>query len=115
MATARASEFTYDVSTLRELIESNQMEEIICSAISNKEIKCRINKLKKKTEPVPDGVEWKHLQGPAVAEALRYLFNTLISGLQPTEWKTNRTTLLPKSGKDPCKAENNGPITIGSY
>jgi hypothetical protein len=90
------------------------MEETICSAISDKEIKGRINKLKK-TAPGPDGVEWKHLQGPAVSEALRYMFNTLlISGLQPTEWKTNRTTLIPKAGKDPLKAENNRPITIGS-
>jgi hypothetical protein len=79
------------------------------------ELQQRIRKLKKKTAPGLDGVEVRHLQVSNTTIVLRYLYNILlISSLQPTEWRTNRTTLIPKPGKDTSRAENHRPLTIGS-
>ena len=38
----------------------------------------------------------------------------MMSGRQPTAWRKNRTTLIPKDGKDGALAENYRPITISS-
>lgn len=48
-------------------------------------------------------------------ELMAVLFNILIvEGIYPGPWKLNRTTLLPKPGKDVADVRNWRPITIGS-
>jgi hypothetical protein len=87
----------------------------ILVAITGREIDNRIKRWKKKTTPGTDGVETKHLQWANVKKALQYFYNLLfISGLQPTDRRNNRTTFIPKPGRDLRQAENYRPITIGS-
>jgi hypothetical protein len=99
-----------------QTLKGNTIEaEEILRTITEEDIKQRIRKLKKKTAPGLDGVEVRHLQGSDPTIVLRYLFNILlISSLQPTEWRINHKTLIPKPGKDPSRAENHRPLTIGS-
>jgi hypothetical protein len=71
--------------------------------------------LKAGTAPGPDELRKPHLHTKEAKEILHYLFNILLaSSLTPTEWKMNRTTLIPKPGKDLNKAENFRLIIIGS-
>jgi hypothetical protein len=83
--------------------------------ITTTEIKMRIKNFKKDTAAGPDGVLKKHIDSPEIQETLRMLFCLLTAcGMQASAWKENRTILIPKEGKDPSKAENHRPITIGS-
>jgi hypothetical protein len=101
----------FDDSPIHEAIKT----EDILGLITVEDISTRITRLSKKTAPGLDGIEVKHVKNPKVKRALSYLFNLFsISGRQPTEWKSNKTTLIPKPGKDPKLAENYRPITISS-
>jgi uncharacterized C2H2 Zn-finger protein len=83
--------------------------------ITTKEIAAGINRMKQDTAAGPDGILKKHVTPPMTQEILR-LFYCLITacGLQPSMWKEHRTKLLLKQGKDPARAENYRPVTIGS-
>jgi hypothetical protein len=95
--------------------DTNIQTDEILRAITEDDVKRRIKKLKQKTAPGLDGVGVRHMQGPTTTIVLQYLYNILlISCLQPTEWRTISTTLIPKPGKDPSHAENHSPLTIGS-
>jgi len=83
--------------------------------ITLREINARFARLKKDTPPGPDNIMKKHIVGPFIKEALRLFFNLiLLRGIQPSTWGTNRTTLIPKQGKDHTRVENYRPITISS-
>lgn len=79
------------------------------------EVRKRIVRLKCNSAAGLDGVKKAHLQKEGVAESLAMLFNILLrEGHYPAGWKRNRTTLIPKEGKDLQDARNWRPITIGS-
>jgi hypothetical protein len=89
--------FDYDPSHTNESIEEETLR-----AITGIEIKSRINRMKNSSAPGPDGISKRDIENTATQEALRTLFNILlICRVQPTEWSTNRTILIPKQGKDP--------------
>jgi hypothetical protein len=93
-------------------ITESPTEEFYC-AITQKEIKARLSKMKNGCAPGPDGMEKKHITQQDAREALRLLFNLLlITQKQPSSWKHNKTILIPKLGKDPNKIENLRPLTI---
>jgi hypothetical protein len=97
-----------------EPIHENLRTEEIFGIITIDDIRIRISRMGTKTAPGLDGVEVKHLKKASTMKMLSYLFNLLsLSGRQPTDWRRNRTTLIPKPGKDP-QAENYRPITISS-
>lgn len=63
----------------------------------------------------PDGLVKKDFSRMAAKEILRLWFNViLVRGYQPTAWRRNRTTLLPKDGLDHTNVTNYRPITISS-
>lgn len=78
------------------------------------EILERIKKIRNRTAAGPDGIEKKHLAIPGLDTVLELLFNILFYIYHyPESWRKNRTVLIPKPNKDPNKAENWRPITIG--
>lgn len=78
-------------------------------------VTARLKRMSADTAPGRDGLKKSALLGPAKAEILAQFFNLILAwGVWPTEWKTNRTTLLPKEGKDPTLAANYRPLTISS-
>ncbi|XP_044760391.1 uncharacterized protein LOC123317843 [Coccinella septempunctata] len=79
------------------------------------EIRKRISSMKQSTAPGIDGIRRAAALRKGNIEVLHLLYNQLLlTGKLPTEWSMNRTTLLPKEGKDLTKAENYRPITIAS-
>jgi hypothetical protein len=97
-----------------EGVESRDLDDII-PVFTTKEIKARILRMKRNTAAGPDGITRAKVTRPEVQEILR-LFYSLITAcsLQPQQWNEHRTTLLLKEGKDPARAENYRPVTIGS-
>ena len=79
------------------------------------EIIKRIAKMKPGTATGPDGVKKTHIKRVGAVQVLAKLFNLLLlKGYYPKQCKANRTTLIPKPGKDTKDARNWRPITIGS-
>jgi hypothetical protein len=91
-----------------------ELEELI-PHITKEEISSRITRLKRDTVAGPDKISRKHITGSDIQEVLRLFFCFITAcGRQPSSWKQNRTALLLKEGKDPTRAENYRPVTIGS-
>jgi len=89
--------------------------EDILQTITKEEIIRRLARLNKNTAPGLDGIRKIALQNESSKEILRLFINLiLVAGLQPTNWYTNRTTLIGKDGKDLNKVWNYRPITIAS-
>lgn len=87
----------------------------IIKPITSLEIDNKIRKLKNKTAGGPDGIRKSHLLIPGISSILCRLYNILLFlNYVPKVWKINRTTLIPKVGKDPTDIKNWRPITIGS-
>lgn len=85
------------------------------SNITVGDISRRISRIKKDSTCGLYKIKKCHLQKSGVKEILAKLFNALLfAGYYPASWKANRTTLIPKAGKDLTKIENWRPITIGS-
>lgn len=83
--------------------------------IRTDEIIERIKKIKTKAAGGPDGLQKRHLCKPGVPMILATLYNILLySNHYPECWKINRTTLIPKVGKDLSNISNWRPITISS-
>lgn len=62
----------------------------------------------------PDGYGIDHFRS-VPPTLLAVLFNTIIyCASMPVEWRTNRTTLIPKAGGDPATVDGWRPITISS-
>jgi hypothetical protein len=94
-------------------IDEHQIDEIF-PPITDDEIEKEIRRMRNKAAVGSDGLQKKHLQIPSLSTVLGKMFNMIVfcSGF-PNEWKTNRTTLIPKPGKGLSKVENWRPITIG--
>jgi hypothetical protein len=74
-----------------------------------------VARFRRDTAAGPDKISRQHISRSDIQEALRLFFSFITAcGRQPSSWKKNRTTLLLKEGKDPTKAENYRPVTIGS-
>lgn len=74
----------------------------------------RYQSLKAKTAAGFDGIGKKDLN-PQALILLTIIFNICLAALYfPIAWSNNRTTLLPKAGKDHSKVANWRPVTIGS-
>ncbi|KAL3290402.1 hypothetical protein HHI36_023743 [Cryptolaemus montrouzieri] len=67
-----------------------------------REIGKRVAHMKKKsTATGSDGIRRSNVNHWVKKEVLHLLYNfLLLCGKQPTEWRMNRTILLPKEGKD---------------
>ncbi|CAH2020299.1 unnamed protein product [Acanthoscelides obtectus] len=88
----------------------------VLTAVTAKEVNTRLSRMKMSTAPGPDGIKKGDIKRvPGANEVLQLFFNLImISGKIPTAWRKNRTTLIPKEGKDGMLAENYRPITISS-
>jgi Reverse transcriptase (RNA-dependent DNA polymerase) len=82
---------------------------------SGMEVLKRVRRLDNHTAAGPDGIQKDHLNDPARAALITFLYNRALSSRTlPSAWLENRTTLIPKEGKDTSVAANCRPITIGS-
>lgn len=71
--------------------------------------------MKKNTAAGTDNIRKSHLGREGAVRVLAKIFNTiLLKEHYPSTWKRNRTTLIPKQGKDASDVKNWRPITIGS-
>ena len=83
--------------------------------VTPQEVANRVKRIANDSAPGPDDVKKVNLRGANTHEALSKLFNAiLLTGHYPKAWKANRTTLLPKTGKDLADVRNWRPITISS-
>uniref|UniRef100_A0A1B6DXY6 Reverse transcriptase domain-containing protein n=1 Tax=Clastoptera arizonana TaxID=38151 RepID=A0A1B6DXY6_9HEMI len=81
----------------------------------SQEVKNRIRRLKSNGAAGPDGLVKSDLQRAGVSTLLvKYFALLLVTGVYPEEFRRNRTTLIPKPGKDLANVENWRPITISS-
>lgn len=83
--------------------------------ITAADVKRRLTRTKKSTAPGPDGIKRDTLRGVHRNGLVAEMFNLILaSGVLPTPWRRNRTTLIPKEGKDSTKVINYRPLTISS-
>lgn len=83
--------------------------------INTTEVEKKIKKTRVKSAAGPDGVQKFHLNRQGVPVILGKIYNILLyANYFPECWKINRTTLIPKVGKDARDIKNWRPITIGS-
>lgn len=83
--------------------------------ITASEIEDKIKRSRVKSAAGPDGLQKRNLLKPGIPAILSKLFNILLyCDYYPQYWKVNRTTLIPKVGKDPMDVKNWRPITISS-
>jgi hypothetical protein len=80
---------------------------VIFPPITSEKVTEKRRKMRNKAAQGPEGIRKKHLQIPGLSTVLGKTFNIILfcSGF-PNEWKTNRTTIIPKAGKDSNKVEN---------
>lgn len=78
-------------------------------------MKERVNRTKSGSVAGPDNIKRCHLKRRGVSEMLAILYNILLrENYYPEAWKINRTTLVPKAGKDARDVKNWIPITVRS-
>ncbi|KMQ92431.1 r2 protein [Lasius niger] len=74
-----------------------------------------MRKTKLESAAGPDNIKKIHLKKAGTLHILAKLYNALLAAeYYPNKWKINRTTLIPKKGKDNNNVKNWRPITIGS-
>ncbi len=101
------------VEPLREPAERIPLHRF--TVITAGEVKTRLQRMAANTAPGRDGLKKSALMGDSKAVILAAFYNLVLAwGLWPSEWRTNRTSLLPKEGKDPTLATNYRPLTISS-
>lgn len=82
--------------------------------ITTENVSGRLKTIRNKTAAAIDGLLKKHLLIPGLSTKVAMLFNMLYySSSFPTVSKENRTTLIPKAGKNISKVKNWRPFTIG--
>jgi len=90
-------------------------EMLVLGPVTPSEVIKRLRRIAKNSAPGKDGLKRAQLAGPEKANLLSVYYTVCLrSGLMPTAWKENRTTMIPKEGKDPRKAANHRPITMSS-
>lgn len=100
---------------MNENRQSNVPTSEIWRSVEAEEIVRRIAKMKPGTAAGLDGIQKTHIKRVSAVQVLVKLFNLLLlKGYYPKQFKANRTTLIPKPGKDTKDACNWRPITIGS-
>ena len=83
--------------------------------ISQKEVGERVARIDNKSAPGLDKVKKAHLKPKPVQLLMLALYNIcVITKCTPSEWSKNRTTLIPKEGKDQSDVKNYRPITVSS-
>ncbi|KAK3920932.1 Retrovirus-related Pol polyprotein from type-1 retrotransposable element R2 [Frankliniella fusca] len=104
---------TCRVEPLREPAERIPIHQF--GVITADNVKTRLQRMAADTAPGRDGLKKTALMGGTKAVILAAFYNLVLAwGVWPSEWRTNRTTLLPKEGKDPLQATNYRPLTISS-
>ncbi|XP_021942003.1 uncharacterized protein LOC110841004, partial [Zootermopsis nevadensis] len=89
--------------------------DLFLGELKQEEVYKRLGKMKRSTAAGPDGIKPDALGNKVSRRVLCALYNLiLLSGHLPSAWRQNRTTLIPKEGKDATKAVNYRPITISS-
>lgn len=87
----------------------------VWTPIEVEEIVGHMARMKAGTSAGVDGLKKAHLKTKGAVPMLAVLFNLLLlKGYFPKHFKENRTTLIPKPGKDVSDPRNWRPITIGS-
>lgn len=87
----------------------------IFAPITVQEIIDRMKRIKSNTAAGLDGIRKVHLRKVGALVIIAKLYNLLLAfKYYPLEWRKNRTTLIPKAGKDCADVRNLRPITIGS-
>ncbi|XP_015607998.1 uncharacterized protein LOC107273903, partial [Cephus cinctus] len=87
----------------------------VFTPVTTEEVLAKIKKIRGNTATGQDGIRKRDLARQGVSALLATLFNILLrEGHFPAPWLTNRTTLIPKLGKDEADAKNWRPITISS-
>ena len=87
----------------------------ILTPVSREEVKHKIAKLASDVAAGIDGIRKGCLRSKDTDTVLANFFNLImLKSHYPTEWKKNRTTLIPKVGRDRSDVRNWRPITIGS-
>jgi Reverse transcriptase (RNA-dependent DNA polymerase) len=90
-------------------------EKAILREFTPSEVIQRLRRIAKSSAPGKDGLKKANLTGAVKANIMSLFFTLcLLNNLIPTAWRENRTTLIPKEGKDPTKAGNSRPITMSS-
>jgi hypothetical protein len=84
--------------------------------ITSSEVRKRVKRIKVGSASGPDGLSKANLTGVAgLSDLLAGLFNMIMHvGYYPVAWRRNRTTMIPKEGKDLSLAEGWRPITVGN-
>jgi len=79
------------------------------------EIECKLRRISGSSAAGIDGINKSALRRKGASVILAKYFNLLfLNQAYPTACKQNRTTLIPKVGKDPSDIKNWRPITISS-
>lgn len=87
----------------------------IFAPIIVQEVVNRMKRIKADTATGIDGIRKAHLRKAGALVIVAKLYNLLLAfEYYPLEWRKNRTTLIPKTGKDCADVRNLRPITIGS-
>ena len=87
----------------------------VFTPISREEVKLKITKLASDVAAGIDGIKKGCLRIKDADMILSKFYNLLmLKSHYPSEWKKNRTTLIPKVGRDRGDVKNWRPITIGS-
>ncbi|XP_058810566.1 uncharacterized protein LOC131675565 [Phymastichus coffea] len=96
-------------------IEAATPMECIFVPITDLEMTKKLKSTNNSIAAGPDGITKSELMKKGVAIVLAKFFNLLLlSRRYPKAWSRNRTTLIPKAGKDLAEVKNWRPITISS-
>lgn len=87
----------------------------VLTPITPTEIERKIKDIASSSAAGPDGLVKSDLRAKGISKALSAMFNLLLLARHyPAAWRSNRTTLIPKPGKDAADVKNWRPITISS-
>lgn len=97
---------------LRQTVQTAAVGQIF-SPVTPEEVSDKIKKIAITSAAGVDGLSKSDLKRKSVDVLLAKLFNILLFNEDfPSAWKINRTTLIPKAGKDVSNIKNWRPITI---
>lgn len=100
---------------LEDFAEGPPIDLGLFPAIEVAEVRRRLGKIKSSTAGGPDTLRRAAISGRIQIKLLSGVYTLILaSGHLPTAWSRNRTTLIPKEGKDNTKVVNYRPITISS-
>lgn len=96
-------------------VTSHKKVEDILTPVTAAEVAAKVRSIDNSSAAGLDKVVKGDLKKKGVYQVLANFYNLLfLAKGYPSEWRKNRTTLIPKVGKDTCDAKNWRPITISS-